>query len=126
MTQSLPEGIRVFELRGPLFFGATARLGVALSGLAQWPKVIILRMRDVPIVDATGIDALDELLSMADAENCRVVMSGLQKQPRQALHRYGLLRKHGIVPASNSYVALEKAKQLLEEAGRHAKSTSSN
>jgi SulP family sulfate permease len=119
MTQSLPEGIRVFELRGPLFFGATARLGVVLAGLGHWPTVIILRMRDVPLVDATGIDALDELLTMADSHNCRVVMSGLQKQPRQALHRYGLLRKHGIVPTSNSYVALEKAKQLLEDATRH-------
>lgn len=114
MTQSLPEGIRVFELRGPLFFGATARLGVALAGLSKWPTVIIMRMREVPLIDATGIDALDELLAMADRHRCRVVMSGLQKQPREALHRYGLLRKHSIVPASNSYVALEKAKQFLE------------
>lgn len=118
MTQKLPEAIRVFELRGPLFFGATARLGVALAGLGKWPKVIILRMREVPLVDATGIDALDELMAMADGRGCRIVISGLQKQPREAMHRYGLLRKHGIVPASNSYVALEKAKQLLEDADK--------
>ncbi len=116
MTQALPDGIRVFELRGPLFFGATARLGVALAGLAKWPTVIILRMRDVPLVDATGIDALDEFLAMADGHGSRVVVSGLQKQPREAMHRYGLFRKHGIVPASNSYVALEKAKDLLHDA----------
>lgn len=115
MTKPLPEGIRVFELRGPLFFGATARLGVALAGLGKWPEVIILRMRDVPLVDSTGIDAVDELMALADRHGCRIVISGLQKQPREAMHRYGLLRKHGIVPASNSYVALEKAKQLLEQ-----------
>ena len=115
MTQPLPDGIRVFELRGPLFFGATARLGVALAGLGKWPKVIILRMREVPLVDATGIDALDELMSLANSHGCRVVISGLQKRPREAMHRYGLLRKHGIVPASNSYVALEKAKDLLQQ-----------
>lgn len=119
MTQSLPEGVRVFELRGPLFFGATARLRVALATLGQWPKVIILRMRDVPLVDATGIDALDELLTMAADHNCRVVISGLQKQPRQSLHRYGLLRKYDIVPASNSYMALEKAKRLLNDEIEH-------
>ena len=121
MTQALPAGIRVFELRGPLFFGATARLGVALAGLGTWPKVVILRMREVPLVDATGIDALDELLTTADGRGCRVVMSGLQKQPREAMHRYGLLKKHGIVPASNSYIALEKAKQLLEDATARSK-----
>ena len=115
MTETLPEGIRVFELRGPLFFGATARLGVALAGLAHWPRVIILRMRDVPLVDATGIDALDELMELADRHGCRIVISGLQKQPRRAMQSYGLLAKHHIVPASNSYVALEKAKNLLED-----------
>lgn len=117
MTQELPDGIRVFELRGPLFFGATARLGVALAGLGKWPKVVILRMRDVPLVDATGIGALEELMSMAESQGCRVVISGLQKQPREALLRFGLLRKHRIVLTSNSYVALEKAKQLLIDAG---------
>lgn len=116
MTETLPDGVRVFELRGPLFFGATARLGVALAGLGTWPKVIILRMRDVPLVDATGIDALDELMELADRHGCRIVISGLQKQPRRAMQSYGLLDKHHIVPASNSYVALEKAKELLENA----------
>lgn len=116
MTQPLPEGIRVFELRGPLFFGATARLGVALAGLGKWPKVVILRMRDVPLIDASGIDALDELMSMAGGHGCRIVISGLQKQPREAMQRYGILLKHGVVSASNSYVALEKAKELFAAA----------
>ncbi|MGQ0673880.1 MAG: SulP family inorganic anion transporter [Hyphomicrobium sp.] len=118
LTQPLPDGIRVFDLRGPLFFGATARLGVALAGLGKWPKVVILRMRDVPLVDATGIDALDELIAMAEGHDCRIVISGIQKQPREAMHRYGLMRKHRVVPASNSYVAMEKAKQLLDDAVR--------
>lgn len=117
MTMELPAGVRVLELTGPLFFGATARLGVSFQSLAEWPRALILRMREVPLVDASGIGALEELAMLADRHGCRIVISGLQPQPREALHRYGFLRQHHIVLASNSYMALEKAKRIA--AGEH-------
>lgn len=113
MTEELPEGIRVFQLTGPLFFGATARLTTVMKGLGDWPRVIILRMRDVPLVDATGIDALEELAKLASTHGSRIIMSGLQPQPREALHRFDFLRDNRILVASNSFVALEKAKGLI-------------
>jgi SulP family sulfate permease len=70
-------------------------------------------MRDVPLVDSTGIDTLEQLAEDAAKHGCRIIMSGLQPQPREALHRYGYLRRHRILVASNSFVALEKAKGLL-------------
>lgn len=113
MTMELPPGVRVFELTGPLFFGATARLGVAFASLPEWPKALILRMRDVPLIDVTAIGALEDLAQLARQNGCRIIISGLQAQPRAALHRYGFLREHHIVLASNSYMALEKAERIV-------------
>jgi len=113
LTEKLPEGVRVAELRGPLFFGAASRLDVALRQLGDWPSIIILRMREVPLVDSTGIDTLEQLAQDAGRHGCRIIMSGLQAQPREALHRYGFLRRNRILLASNSFMALDKAKALL-------------
>lgn len=113
MTEVLPPGVRVFQFRGPLFFGASAGVSAALAEFTDWPKVVILRMREVPFVDATAIDTLEELAVLADRHGTRIVMSGLQPQPREALHRFGFLSQHRIVLASNSYMALDKAKAML-------------
>lgn len=113
MTMPMPEGVRVVEFRGPLFFGAAQHVNAVLGSFDPFPKVLILRMRDVPLVDATAVGALDELARACEKANCRIVISGLQRQPREAMHGMGFLRTHRVVLASNSYVALEKAKGLL-------------
>ncbi len=100
---------------GRFFFGASARLDVALKALGDWPKVIIMRMREVPLINSTGIDALDQLARVAHQQGCRIIMSGLQAQPREALHRYGFVRANRVLLAPDSFVALEKAKGLLEK-----------
>jgi SulP family sulfate permease len=120
LTEPLPPGVRAVELRGPLFFGASSRLDLALRELPDWPKVLILRMREVPLVDATGIDTLEQLAREASGRGCRIIMSGLQQQPREALHRNGLLRRHKILVASNSFAALLKAKTMLDKPGAAA------
>ena len=77
---------------------------------------LILRMREVPLIDATGADALEELVKLARQHGSRVVISGLQEQPRDALHRFGFIRRNRIVVAANSLIALEKAKAILARA----------
>ena len=113
MTAPLPEGVKVIQFRGPLFFGAAAHISQALAAVAPWPRVLVLRMRDVPFVDSTAIAALDELARLCRSRGCRIVMSGLQRQPRHAMHRLGFLRENRVILASNSTVALEKAKTLI-------------
>jgi sulfate permease, SulP family len=115
MSEPLPDGVRVVEFRGPLFFGAASRFEVALKALGEWPHVLIMRMSEVPLADSTGIDALDQLALMAHQQGCRIIMSGLQAQPREALHRYGFLRRNRILVAGSSAAALAKAKELLEK-----------
>ncbi len=109
----LPPGVTVFQMRGPLFFGGAAAISEAMRSLQPYPNALILRMRDVPLIDATALSAIEDLALDCRKRGCRVIMSGLQRQPREAMHRMGLLRRHKIIIASNSYMALEKAKALI-------------
>ncbi|MFM9939539.1 MAG: SulP family inorganic anion transporter [Hyphomicrobiaceae bacterium] len=109
----LPPGIAVFQMRGPLFFGGASAITEAMQTLKPFPQALILRMRDVPLIDATALSALEDLLLDCRKHGCRIVMSGLQRQPREAMHRMGLLRRHKVIIASNSFMALEKAKALM-------------
>lgn len=111
----LPEGIQVLSLRGPLFFGGASSLGDALKSSGTYPKVLILRMRDVPLIDATALSALEDLAEDLGRRGGRIIITALQKQPREALHRMGLLRRYKVILASNGFIALEKAKALVGE-----------
>ncbi len=109
----LPPGVHVLQLRGPLFFGGASAIGGAVRELPIPPKVLILRMRDVPLVDATALSAIEDVAADLRQRGGRLIISGLQKQPRQAMHRMGLLRRHRVLLASNSFMALEKAKVMI-------------
>jgi len=88
---TLPEGVEVYRLRGPLFFGNAARLGDILDAIfGPWPRIIILRMRDVPMIDASGVGALGEFLRRCEAHGTGVIVTGILPQPRQVLERMGL------------------------------------
>lgn len=89
---ALPAGVEVFQLRGPLFFGAASRLGDMLDTVIRPPKVFILRMREVPLVDATGVGALEGFLRRCETTGTTVIITGIQPQPRQVLARMHLDR----------------------------------
>ncbi len=116
--EPMPDGARQLDFNGPLFFGQSSRMLDALQQIDPWPHVLILRMRDVPLVDATAIGVLEDLARSCRQHGCRIIMSGLQSQPRAALHRYGFIRENRVVLASNGFIAVEKAKSLLAERGR--------
>ena len=116
VDMALPDGIQVLSLSGPLFFGGASSLADALKTGKGYPKVLILRMRDVPLVDATALSALEDLASDLTKRGGRIIISGLQRQPREAMHRMGLLKRNKVVLASNGFIALEKAKRLIGEA----------
>ena len=113
---SLPPGIQIFHLSGPLFFGGAASLTTAIQELPAFPRVLILRMRDVPLVDSTALSALEDVAAICGRRNCRIVIAALQSQPRRAMHRMGFLRRNRVVLASNGFMALEKAKVLAGSA----------
>jgi SulP family sulfate permease len=86
----LPPGVEVFRIAGPLFFGVASELLDTLRRVGQRPRIIILRMRLVPLLDASGLAALESFVEQAHHAGTRVIMSGVQAQPMAMLHRAGL------------------------------------
>ena len=61
-----PAGVEVYEVNGPFFFGAADKIKDVLHFVAKKPRVFILRMRNVPVIDASGIQVLDEFRGPCD------------------------------------------------------------
>jgi SulP family sulfate permease len=81
----LPPGVEASAITGPFFFGAAARLGEVLEQIGRPPKILILRMRNVPVIDATGASAMLKFLGQCRAMGTRVILSGVRPQPRKAI-----------------------------------------
>ncbi len=91
----IPEGVEVYEINGPFFFGAADKIKDVLNFVAKKPKVFILRMRNVPAMDASGIRVLDDLFKSFSHHGVRFLVAGIQPQPREALERAGKLDEYG-------------------------------
>jgi SulP family sulfate permease len=91
----LPPGVEVFQISGPLFFGAANRLDDLLDQFRQPPRVFILRMRLVPVIDASGVHALKTLLDRCRRRGIVLVVSGLQSQPLRVIRQMDLHPREG-------------------------------
>ena len=112
---TIPEGVEVYEINGPYFFGAGNRFEEIMGALHhQRPKVRIIRMRKVPFVDSTGIHNLTNLCLMSQQEGIQVVLSGVNPSVQTVLHKAGFDKMLGVENiCSHINIALERAKELL-------------
>ena len=85
LPQALPEGVFVYHIDGPLFFGAAQKAMETLRVIADKARVVILRMEDVPDMDATGLVALESALDRLERQKISIILSGVQRQPRRLL-----------------------------------------
>jgi SulP family sulfate permease len=81
----LPNGVEVFQFRGPLFFGVANRMADIIDHIAGVPKIFILRMREVPMIDSSGASRLRDFIQTCQRHGTQVVLSGLQAQPERIL-----------------------------------------
>jgi SulP family sulfate permease len=81
----LPRGVEVFSLSGPFFFGAAAHFEQMLARTGGRPRVLILRLDDVPLVDSTGAKILKKFVSAAAAKGTTIILSGLRPGPGEVL-----------------------------------------
>jgi len=93
--RTVPEGVEVYEISGPFFFGAAEMFKDRLTRIAGKPKVLILRMRHVPAIDSTGLHALRELVRRSRKEGTLVLLADVHAQPVVALERSGFLYEIG-------------------------------
>lgn len=85
----LPPNVEVYQLRGPLFFGAATRVDDMLATLRTTPKVFILRMGDVPFADVTGARAISNLAADCQRRGTQLILSELQPEVRTVLRELG-------------------------------------
>ena len=76
----IPDQIEVYEINGPMFFGAAFKFRDAMQEIEKNPKILILRMRNVPYIDATGIRTIKEVLKDMKQRGIRLVLSGITSQ----------------------------------------------
>ncbi len=116
----LPPGVEVFQFRGPLFFGAATRLTEVFEGMGRQPKVLILRLREAPIIDATGARMLIDFIRRTEAYGAHVLMSGLQPQPEKTLSDMGLFAGPGAPERVADFTAARTRAQALTAPDRPA------
>jgi sulfate permease, SulP family len=113
--RAIPEGVEVYEIQGPFFFGAADLLKDMMGSFLAPPKVFILRMRHVPMIDASGMQALQEFFNNCRLKNTTLLLSGIQGQTQQDLEAFGfvdLIGKQHIFPHIDE--ALAKASDLVK------------
>jgi SulP family sulfate permease len=116
----LPPGVEVFQISGPLFFGAANRLDELLDQFQRQPKVFILRMRLVPIIDASGVHALKVLLERCRRHGIVLIVSGLQSQPQRVVRQMAVYPRDGELYFAEHYEAALALSRRLAEVPRDA------
>ena len=111
----IPDGVEVYEINGPYFFGIANKFEELIAAMNDHPKVRIIRMRRVPFIDSTGIHNLQNLCEISHREGTHIVLSGVTPNVYAVLEHNGfcrLLGKDHICPNIN--VALERAAAILK------------
>lgn len=94
-TRQVPPGVVVYEINGPFFFGAAETFKDTLGRTMGNPRALILRLRNVPAIDATGLNALRDLVRRTRKDGTLILLSDVHAQPLIALGRSGLLDEVG-------------------------------
>ena len=93
--RAVPNGVEVYEVNGPFFFGAAETFKDTLGQIARKPKVLIIRMRNVPTIDSTGLHALKDVVHRTRRDGTLVLLSDVHTQPLVALGRSAVLEEVG-------------------------------
>src|SRR6266487_2367695 len=114
--KQIPEGVMVYRVFGAFFFGAADKLETALKRARQEPDILILRMRKVLAMDATGLNALEDLHEKLHAKGKHLILSGPHTQPLFAMDRAGFLDRLGRENVcAHIDAALARAREILAE-----------
>jgi len=110
---TIPEGVEVYEINGPYFFGAGNRFEDIMSRYGDRPRVRIIRMRKVPFIDSTGLHNLENLCIMSQREGITIVLSGVNPNVEAVLRKNHIDQLLGSENICNHIdLALARAREL--------------
>lgn len=111
---TVPEGVEVYEIDGPFFFGVANKFDECMKNIGDKPKLRIIRMRKVPFMDTTGLHNLESLYRLSNKEKIRVILSGVNDQVRDTLMKSPLAHLIGEENiCSNIHEALKRAEEVV-------------
>jgi SulP family sulfate permease len=112
--KQIPEGVEVFEINGPFFFGAARKFRDQMNIVEKQPKIRIIRMRNVPAIDATGLQTLKDFYQDAKKNKTHLILSGVHTQPLYAMTQAGIFDLYGEENIhGNIDDALDRAREVL-------------
>lgn len=114
---NLPDGVVAFRISGPLFFGAASRLTEFFDTLPNPPKIIILRMGSVPMMDATAVNILVDFIKQCRERKTKIIVSNAKDQPRKVLKMEIIKRRLNttVAWAARFRQALSLSERLVED-----------
>ncbi len=113
---TIPDGVKVYEINGPYFFGIANRFEEIMSDMGGHPKVRIIRMRKVPFIDSTGIHNLTNMCAMCKQMGVQVVLSGVNERVMKVIADSGLAEVLGNENiCSHINKALDRAREIVAE-----------
>ena len=113
---TIPEGVKVYEINGPYFFGIGNKFEEMMGDMGGRAKVRIIRMRKVPFIDSTGVHNLQNMCKMCSQMGVKVVLSGVNPKVMKVIEDAGMddvVGKENI--CSHINIALKRAEQILAE-----------
>ncbi|WP_303805818.1 SulP family inorganic anion transporter [Ruminococcus flavefaciens] len=114
LLKKIPKNTRVFEINGPMFFAATDKYKYVLSD--KDIDVLCIRMRNVPAIDATGVEALMRIVKRCERHNVKVVFSHVNEQPMKVMKKAGFVEKVGEKNFCDHIdTALQRAEEIEKE-----------
>jgi sulfate permease, SulP family len=114
LKRPAPRGVLVYDIAGPLFFGAAQKAMGALLHTADTTRVVIFDLEEVPTVDVTGLVALESVISGLLKDKRYVILSALRSQPAGLLRRAGIVAEHGrLAICPDIDAALDEAERFL-------------
>ncbi len=112
----LPEGVEVYEIEGPFFFGLANKFEDTMKQIGDKPKIRIIRMRKVPFIDSTGLNNLSNLIQMSHKDKTKIVLSGVNEQVANAIRKAQIDRLVGNKNiCENITSALYRAEELMSK-----------
>ena len=103
--KKVPENTMVFEITGPIFFGASTKIADVIKNTDK--QVLILRMRSVPAIDATGLHSFETIIKLCKKQNKTLILSHVNEQPMKSLEKAKLVDE--VLFADNIDAAIEMA-----------------
>ena len=111
----IPEEVTVLQINGPLFYGFASEFCDRLKTLEKLPRILILRMRFMPYLDASGESSIEDIIKVCREHKTFVIFSAIRPQPRAILQKAGIIRNLDGAIAADFDHALEMAKELLQD-----------